>query len=162
MCLVQSAAFPPKASLDPQLDEILNDQRAAITKLATVDQEAAQLVATYLSGYATLRKFYALRDEDTDASVAEGSKSGLRPLARKHEAAKSLLVLIESAADSIRGGLYDAEVETVVQVDTLMTLLCEMLPLMNRRRTRHVYYTNETRQLTRVQRPNPFLTLNSF
>jgi len=143
MCLVQSAAFPPKASLDPQLGEILNDQRAAITKLAAIDQEAAQLVATYLSGYATLRKFYALRDEDTDISVAEGTKSGLRPLARKHEAAKSLLALIESAADSIRGGLYDVEVETVVQVDTLMTLLCEMLPLMNRKQIHEVSYMDK-------------------
>ena len=133
MCLVQSAAFPPAASLDTQLRTILNDQRVAVNKLAQVDTEAAQLVATYLSGYATLRKFYGLRDEDSGKVDEDATKSGIGPLARKREAAKALLALIESAADSIRGGLYDAEVETVLQVDTLMTLLCEALPLMNRK-----------------------------
>lgn len=136
MCLVQSAAFPPTASLDAQLRLILNDQRVVLTGLAKVDQEAAHLVATYLSGYATLRKFYSLRDENKENFTKNGAKSGLKPSARKREAIKALLALIESAADSIRGGLYDAEMETVVQVDTLMALLCEALPLMDRKQDR--------------------------
>ncbi|KAL1296601.1 hypothetical protein AAFC00_000094 [Neodothiora populina] len=139
MCLVQSAAFPPRSSLDPQLDMILNDQRAAITKLARVDPEAAQLIANYLSGYATLRRFYDLRDAAMDASTGTAQPSGpgriatMKPHTRRREAAKALVALIESAADSIRGGLYDADNETVLQVDTLMALLCEALPLLNHR-----------------------------
>ncbi|GAB7353175.1 hypothetical protein MBLNU459_g3704t2 [Dothideomycetes sp. NU459] len=133
VCLVQSAACPPQSGLDQQLDSLINDQRVAISQLARVDAEAAQLIANYFSGYATLRRFYELRDEDVDKENADpdSKKSGLRPLARKREAAKALLAVIESAADSIRGGLYDAEVQTVVQVDALMALLCEALPLMN-------------------------------
>lgn len=138
MCLVQSAAFPPNSSLDPQLDMILNDQRTAVTKLAKVDTEAAELIATYLSGYATLRRFYDMRDASFDTSsptnLDPASALALKLKARKREAAKAILALIESANASIRGGLYDAEVETVVQVDTLMALLCEALPLLNRKK----------------------------
>ena len=143
LCLVQSAAFPPAANLDPQLDSLLNDQHSALSQLARVDVEAAQLLATYLSGYATLRRFYDLRDADVEkdnaAAAAEHDESEtrklgtLRPLARKREAARALMAVIESAADSIRGGLYDSETESVVQVDALMALLCEALPLMNRK-----------------------------
>lgn len=99
-----------------------------------MDPEAGQLIANHFSGYATLRRFYELRDEDTDKENAdpETKKSGLRPLARKRKAAKALLAVIESAADSIRGGLHDTDIQTVVQVDALMALLCEALPLMNR------------------------------
>lgn len=153
MCLVQSAAFPARASLDPQLAMIINDQRAAITKLSKIDSEAALLIATYLSGYATLRKFYELRDEQEGDEV----KSGFRPYARKREAAKALLALIESAADSIRGGLFDAEVETVVQVDTLMALLCEVLPLMNRKSISQPFHTPSLTLYDRQETspPNP-------
>lgn len=137
VCLVQSAACPPQSALDPQLELLINDQRLAINQLARVDSEAGQLIANHFSGYATLRRFYELRDEDTDKENADpedrsAKTSGLRPLERKREAAKALLAVIESAADGIRGGLFDAEVETVVQVDALMALLCEALPLMNR------------------------------
>lgn len=100
-------------------------------------------MAAQLSGYATLRRFYDLRDADTVKDAAEADvqddveaaarKPGmLRPLARKREAARALMAVIESAADSIHGGLYDPENESVVQVDALMALLCEALPLMNR------------------------------
>ena len=130
MSLVQSAAYPPTSQLDAQLDELLNDQRKALNQLARIDTEAAQLVANHLSGYATLRKFYDLRDENEDNT--DSRRSGLRPFARKREAAKAIVALIESAADTIRGGLYDSEIAAVVQLDTLLALLAEALPLMNR------------------------------
>ncbi|KAH0275362.1 hypothetical protein KCU91_g4626, partial [Aureobasidium melanogenum] len=142
LCLVQSAAFPPQAIIDPQLDALLNDQHATLHQVARQDVAAAQLLASQLSGYATLRRFYDLRDADAAKDTAEADveddeeaanrKPGmLRPLARKREAARALMAVIESAADSIRGGLYDPEAQSVVQVDALMTLLCEALPLMN-------------------------------
>ncbi|KAG9643189.1 hypothetical protein KCU64_g11861, partial [Aureobasidium melanogenum] len=142
LCLVQSAAFPPQAIIDPQLDVLLNDQHATLHHVARQDVAAAQLLASQLSGYATLRRFYDLRDADAakdaveadveDDEEAASRKPGmLRPLARKREAARALMAVIESAADSIRGGLYDPEAQSVVQVDVLMTLLCEALPLMN-------------------------------
>ncbi|KAG9945304.1 hypothetical protein KCU85_g7288, partial [Aureobasidium melanogenum] len=142
LCLVQSAAFPPQAIIDPQLDALLNDQHATLHQVARQDVAAAQLLASQLSGYATLRRFYDLRDADAVKDTAEADveddeeaanrKPGmLRPLARKREAARALMAVIESAADSIRGGLYDPEAQSVVQVDALMTLLCEALPLMN-------------------------------
>lgn len=53
------------------------------------------------------------------------------------------MVIIASAASSIRGGLYDPEVETVVQVDVLLPLLGEALVFVNQpKRTltlRHLY-----------------------
>ena len=144
-CLVQSAAFPPQAIIDSQLDALLNDQHATLHQVARQDVAAAQLLASQLSGYATLRRFYDLRDADAakdateadveDDEIAASRKPGmLRPLARKREAARALMAVIESAADSIRGGLYDPDTQSVVQVDALMALLCEALPLMNRKR----------------------------
>jgi hypothetical protein len=144
LCLVQSAAFPPQAIIDPQLDALLNDQHATLHQVARQDVAAAQLLASQLSGYATLRRFYDLRDADAakdsaeadverDEEAASRKPGKLRPLARKREAARALMAVIESAADSIRGGLYDPEAQSVVQVDALMSLLCEALPLMNRK-----------------------------
>jgi len=135
LSLVQSSAYPPSSTLDQQLHSLLDRQSTALKSLALTDVEAAQLVATHLSGYATLRRFYALRDESEDDD--EENKSGLRPLARKREASKAIIALVDSAADSIRGGLFDTEVEAVVQVDTLLVLLGEALPLMERESSSH-------------------------
>lgn len=129
MSLVQSTAYPPAPFLDPQLSDLLYDQHKTLSQLARTDTEAAQLIAQHLSGYATLRRFYDLRDEgDEEAGV---KKSGLRLQARKREAARAILGLIESASACIHGGLFDAEVNGVVQVDTLLALLGEALPLMD-------------------------------
>lgn len=138
MCLVQSAAYPPSSSLDKQLDSLINDQRHALSQLAKTDLQAAQLISTYFSGYATLRKFYQLRDEDVQAEPS---------FSHKREAAKALLAVIESAADSIRGGLYDPGVDAVVQVDALLALLGEALPLMNRKFSLFPITTSTTQSL---------------
>lgn len=103
-----------------------------MTQLARQDSEAAALLSTHLSGYATIRKFYDLRDEEVFLKGDE--KPTQRPLARRHAAANSLIVIISSAASSIRGGLYDPEVETVVQVDVLLPLLGEALVFLNQRK----------------------------
>ena len=130
--LVRSAAYPPPSDLDPQLRDLLSNQTGVLTQLARVDNEAARLLADKSSGYATLRRFYELRDETDDGEDGENAfKSGLRPAARKKEMVKGLVALAESAGESIRGGLFDANSSGVVQVETLLSLLGEALPLLH-------------------------------
>lgn len=85
----------------------------------------------YLTGYATLRKFYDLRDEEVN--LKEGQKPSLRPIARKRAALVALLAVINSAADNIHGGLYDKDRASVVQFDGLLALLGEALPFVDRK-----------------------------
>lgn len=128
-CLVKSIAYPPAAQLDESLKSLIISPKQTLTKLAALDPEGAQLLSNYLSGYATIRKFYDLRDEEI--SVKEGEKPAHRPMARKRAAANALMVIISSAASSIKGGLYDPDIETVVQVDVLLPLLGEALLFVN-------------------------------
>ena len=129
-CLIKSIAYPPPAELDDSLNSLITSPKQTLTKLASLDPEAASLLSNYLSGYATIRKYYDLRDEEV--LLKQGEKSVHRPMARKRAAANALMVIIASAASSIRGGLYDPEVETVVQVDVLLPLLGEALIFVNR------------------------------
>jgi hypothetical protein len=140
-CLVKSVAYPPLDQLDPSLKNLITSPKQALTKLASLDSEGAQLLSTHLSGYATIRKFYDLRDEGILSK--EGEKPAHRPMARKRAASNALMIIIQSASSSIRGGLYDPEVETVVQVDVLLPLLGEALLFVNQpKRTltlKHLY-----------------------
>ncbi|KAF1946815.1 hypothetical protein EJ02DRAFT_430377 [Clathrospora elynae] len=140
-CLVKSIAYPPLDELDESLNSLITSPKQTLTKLASLDSEAASLLSNHLSGYATIRKYYDLRDEDV--LLKNGEKPAHRPMARKRAAANALMVIIASAASSIRGGLYDAEIETVVQVDVLVPLLGEALVFVNQpKRTltlRHLY-----------------------
>ncbi|KAF2450747.1 hypothetical protein P171DRAFT_427060 [Karstenula rhodostoma CBS 690.94] len=140
-CLVKSIAYPPLAELDASLKKLITSPKKTLTELASLDSGAAALLSNYLSGYATIRKFYDLRDEEV--LLREGEQPAHRPLSRKRTAANALAVIISSATSSIRGGLYDPEVETVVQVDVLLPLLGEALVFVNQpKRTltlRHLY-----------------------
>jgi len=140
-CLVKSMAYPPPSELDDSLKALIVSPKQTLTQLASLDSEAASMLSSNLSGYATIRKFYDLRDEEVLAT--KGEKPAHRPIARKRAAANALMVVIASAGSSIRGGLYDPEIETVVQVDVLLTLLGEALVFVNQpRRTltlRHLY-----------------------
>lgn len=131
LCLVQSMSYPPTSELDEQLNSFISAPKRTLTDLSRTDHEAAQQLSTYLSGYATLRKFYDLRDEEVN--LRPGQKPTLRPLARRREAAAALVAVVDSASDSIRGGLYNPDVDVVVQVDGLLTLLGEALPFINRK-----------------------------
>ena len=91
---------------------------------------AAEMLHTHLTGYATLRKFYDLRDEEVN--LEQGQKTRLRPIARKNAAATALLAVINSAADSIHGGLYDEDRGSIVQVDGLLALLGEAMIFVDR------------------------------
>jgi hypothetical protein len=134
-------AYPPPSELDDSLSSLIKSPKQTLTKLASLDSEAASILSNNLSGYATIRKFYDLRDEEV--LLSSGEKPAHRPMARKRAAANALSVIIASAASSIRGGLYDPEIETVVQVDVLLPLLGEALVFVNQpKRTltlRHLY-----------------------
>jgi hypothetical protein len=100
-----------------------------LTHLAAVDEEAADKITAWISGYATLRKFYDLRDQPVDLKNDDDPEDST--LSNKRSAAEALLAVVSSAADSIRGGLYDPSVEVVVPVDGLLVLLGEALPLLD-------------------------------
>ncbi|KAF2139801.1 uncharacterized protein K452DRAFT_231551 [Aplosporella prunicola CBS 121167] len=128
LCLIHSMAYPPKADLDDRLRSLIDKPKQTLSQLSRTDLDAAHLLSMYLSGYATLRKFYDLRDEEVNS--AEG-KVAHRPVERKRQAAAALVAVVNSAADSIRGGLYDPSADAIVQVDGLLTLLGETLPFVN-------------------------------
>lgn len=124
LSLLNSLAYPPEAELDNHLQRLISSPKAALTEMSRLDYEAAQLIQMMLSGYATLRKFYDLRDEEVrDPSSQKKPVS----LAAKAEAASALIAVINSADDNIRGGLYDEERGAVVSVDFLLALLGEAM-----------------------------------
>ncbi|CAI7639489.1 unnamed protein product [Penicillium bialowiezense] len=123
--LVQSRAYPATADLDEQLRSLMKEPKACLSSIAQIDEEAARILQFYLSGYATLRRFYEIRDEEVELS--EGQKPRYKPLARRRAAAQALAAVIGSAADNIYGGLYDPDRDSAVQVDGLLALLGEAL-----------------------------------
>lgn len=122
-CLIQSAAYPPNAELDDHLRQLLKQRNTTLQGLAKQDLEAAELLGKMLAGYATLRKFYEIRDDDA------------LPLARRQKsAATALTIVIASADDNIRGGLYDSTRDAIVGEDFILALLGEMLVFVNQSR----------------------------
>ncbi|KAI5922774.1 hypothetical protein F4810DRAFT_701648 [Camillea tinctor] len=113
--LVESTIYPPDKDLDDTLRGLLKSRSATLEQFAKQDLEAAELLGKMLSGYATLRKFYELRDGDGN------QKSVLR----RQQAATALVAVITSADDNIRGGLYDDTRDAVVSEDFLLALLGE-------------------------------------
>ncbi|KAL1878392.1 hypothetical protein Plec18167_004464 [Paecilomyces lecythidis] len=128
--LVQSRAYPAVADLDEQLRSLISEPKTCLSAIAAVDTEAARILQFYFSGYATLRRFYDIRDEEI--GLEEGEKPKHKPLARKRAAADALVAVIRSASDSIYGGLYDPDRDTAVQVDGLLALLGEALVFVDR------------------------------
>ncbi|KAK5751557.1 hypothetical protein LTS12_018399 [Elasticomyces elasticus] len=128
LCLIHSAAYPAREEMDGRLAGLVGKERSTLVELARKDGEAAELLASRLSGYATLRRFYELRDQDVLPDLGNGQK--LRPLERAREAAGALMAVLGSASDCIRGGLYDPEAEGVVPVDCVLVLLGEALVLL--------------------------------
>ncbi|KAH1527873.1 hypothetical protein KXX18_000848 [Aspergillus fumigatus] len=127
--LVQSRAYPTSADLDEQLKALIRDPKTCLSAIAGSDEDAASILQFYFSGYATLRRFYEIRDEAI--GLKEGQRPRFKPLARRRAAAQALVAVISSAADSIYGGLYDPGRDSAVQVDGLLTLLGEALPLID-------------------------------
>ncbi|KAF2169219.1 hypothetical protein M409DRAFT_52490 [Zasmidium cellare ATCC 36951] len=130
LCLLHSAAMPAEALLDTKLEGLLGVDRPALKELSRTDLDAASLLSSQLSGYATLRKFYDLRDQDVYATIRTPMGRPLKSLERRRAAASSLVAVIRSAADCISGGLFDPDIESVIPADGLLTLLGEALPLL--------------------------------
>ena len=127
--LLHSAAYPPAAELDDHLGRLISSPRDSLIELSEMDVEAAEILHKNLSGYATLRKFYVLRDEELSHSGSQKPRKGA--IARKEEAAAALLAVITSSDDNIRGGLYDEARGAVVNVDFLLALLGEAMVFVN-------------------------------
>ncbi|KAL4975927.1 hypothetical protein BDW66DRAFT_61137 [Aspergillus desertorum] len=127
--LVQSRAYPASSDLDEQLRTLIREPKTCLSAIAHADEEAASILQFYFSGYATLRRFYETRDEAVN--LPAGQKPRYKPLARRRAAAKALVAVISSAADSIYGGLYDPDRDSAIQVDGLLALLGEALPFVH-------------------------------
>lgn len=114
--------------MDNHLKHLISSPKNALSEMSTMDVEAAELLQKLLSGYATLRKFYTLRDEELLSTERKSQRSSI---AIKKEAALALFAIITSSDDNIRGGLYDEEREAVVNVDFLLALLGEAMVFVN-------------------------------
>jgi hypothetical protein len=68
--LIHSVAYPPEGEMDNYLQRLISSPKSALTDMSKMDLEAAQLLHRMLSGYATLRKFYDLRDEEVKPQPA--------------------------------------------------------------------------------------------
>lgn len=123
--LAQSRAYPPEEKLSGQLRSLIRDPKKTLSSVAETDSEAARILQFYASGYATLRRYYEIRDGT--ATEKDGRPLKLKPLARKLAAADALVAVIRSSADCIYGGLYDNERDSAVLVDALLALLGEAL-----------------------------------
>ena len=139
-------AFPPERELDESLKAFTSSPGSSLNRLDRSDHEAAQILSRYMSGYATIRRFYTLRDERRASGPGHGKNGSVKRSRRKgrnKEAADALVALIKSASDSIRGGLFDPDVDAILQVDGLLSLLGEALPFLNRK-----YHSSSASPLT--------------
>ncbi|XWW94753.1 hypothetical protein V2A60_002701 [Cordyceps javanica] len=118
--LVHSTAYPGEKELDNELKDLLRNRTTTLERKAKQDLEAAQLLGRMLSGYATLRKFYEVRDE-----YGLEDASSFKALSLRKKAASALVAVISSSDDNIRGGLYDDRRDAVVSEDFLLALLGE-------------------------------------
>lgn len=118
-CLVQSKAYPSESEIDEALSRLVSNPRQALAGIAEADPQAVETLQFYLVGYACLRRYYTARDNSSASSKVNQKKT----------AAKALVAAINSAADSIYGGLYDPSRQQAIQVDGLLTLLGEATAL---------------------------------
>jgi hypothetical protein len=123
--LIHSVSYPPLAELDPYLKRLISTPKEVLLEMSKTDYDAAQLLHKMLSGYATLRRFYDLRD--AEINLPPGQKPKVGSVTRRREAAAALMTVIASADDNIRGGLYDESRGAVVSVDFILALLGEAM-----------------------------------
>lgn len=121
LSLLHTVAYPAESDLDDHLKRLIKSPRSILKEMSQLDYRAATLLQQMLSGYATLRKFYDLRDEAVHGDTKEVSHRS------KAEAVSALIAVITSSDDNIRGGLYDEQRGAVVDVDFLLALLGEAM-----------------------------------
>ncbi|KAK4177844.1 hypothetical protein QBC36DRAFT_184010 [Triangularia setosa] len=137
--LIQSCAFPPAQELDNYLVRLLNDRNKTLEELAARDMESAELLGKMLSGYASLRQFYDIRDN------RDSLPGHISPFARKQQAATALVSVIASSDDNIRGGLYDQTRDGIVSEDFLLALLGEALVFTTNPSNTNVHFGQDAR-----------------
>lgn len=145
--LAQSRAYPPEEKLSGQLRSLIKDPKKTLSSVAETDGEAARILQFYASGYATLRRYYEIRDGT--ATEKDGRPLKLKPLAKKRAAADALVAVIRSSADCIYGGLYDNERDSAVLVDALLALLGEALVFVD---GMFVFFLSRTRGVLSADR----------
>lgn len=132
-CLVQSKAYPPESEIDEALSKLVSNPRQALAGIVEADPQAVEILQFYLVGYACLRRYYTARDSSPAAPTHS----------QKKVAAKALVAAINSAADSIYGGLYDPTRQQAIQVDGLLTLLGETTAMTAERNNNNRIFTSE-------------------
>ncbi|KAK3378084.1 hypothetical protein B0H63DRAFT_562144 [Podospora didyma] len=126
--LVQSTAYPPASDLDDHLHKLLTDRNKALEQCAKQDLEAAELLGKMLSGYASLRQFYDIRDSSENT------------IHTRQQAAAALVSVIASSDDNIRGGLFDQSRDGIVSEDFLLALLGEAAVFVTDPNNTNVHY----------------------
>jgi hypothetical protein len=117
--LLRSTPYPQASELDDHLHRLLTNRNDTLRGFATQDIEAAELLGKMLSGYASLRQFYEIRDGDDNGTFSTS------PRQRRRQAVAALTGVIASADDNIRGGLFDSTRDAIVSEDFLLALLGE-------------------------------------
>lgn len=145
LSLVNSMSYPPVHQLDQDLNQLCTSPKQTVARLHCLNPSSGEPLMQSLSGYATLRRFYDLRDHELTEAATDDDKitsaqpsvaaaaQAMRPLARRRQAASALIALIESASDGIHGGLYDESVQSAVPTECLLPLLGEALAFVNRK-----------------------------
>ncbi|KAL2132170.1 hypothetical protein VTI74DRAFT_4133 [Chaetomium olivicolor] len=144
--LIQSTAFPPANDLDDYLHKLLTDRKNTLEQCAKQDMEAAELLGKMLSGYASLRQFYDIRDNENALPHAT-------PQSRRQQAAAALISVIASSDDNIRGGLFDQTRDGIVSEDFLLALLGEALVFVSNPDNANVHHG---------QMASPIITLDQI
>ncbi|KPI41302.1 uncharacterized protein AB675_8118 [Cyphellophora attinorum] len=124
-CLVQSRAWPSENNIDETLLALVESPKAAFANMIETDPEAAALLQFYVVGYACIRRVYTYRDNPPEHSKSNSNSGPIASAQRKRLAAKALVAAVNSAADSIYGGLYDSERQTAISHEMLLVLLGE-------------------------------------
>jgi len=127
LSLLHSVAYPPASETDNYLKRLIESPRAVIKQMSQLDSAAAKLLRQMMSGYATLRRFYELRDENVESENKQELSENMRT-----ETLSALIAVINSSDDNIRGGLYDEERGAVVDVDFLLALLGEAMVFVDK------------------------------
>ena len=115
MSLVRSEAFPTQNSLDEVFKSFLDNAGTAYEELFRLDNQSATMLHESMSGYATIRRFYSLRDGSLNAKD------------RADQSRRVLLAVIASAADNINGGILDEKRSALIRFEGLLVLLGEAL-----------------------------------
>ncbi|KAI9710029.1 MAG: hypothetical protein M1828_002332 [Chrysothrix sp. TS-e1954] len=119
--LTLSTAHPPPNDTDIYLDSLLSGPKSLERSLSGVSTSSSLALKSHIAGYATVRRFFSLRNPCTDQTA----------MVQKRQAADPLFTLIQSSSDALHGGLYDPSLRTAVPVACLLVLLAETLPFFD-------------------------------